>query len=487
MTTFHRGHGLGATLRSLALAACALGGAETAQAASLDGAGHFGVEGVPAGALDPRSGGADGLFDNGSIFNYAFDATSYDFVRACTADSGGRAVLVGVVSGGSNPWIGYIRVLPTGFIDPSFGSSGLGGVQFGGQYSNNNPTSVAREPAGGGYIVAGSLDEALVGTRAMFFRVTATGGIDPVFDLKFPPGMRYAQAVAIDPMNGAIWVAGTVSDESDGLWRVAKHAADGSFLAATTFDVPGSDRGGPAAIALQPDGKAVVVGWANFTDANTPCPAIARLLPSAALDGSFGPPGNGRFLMYFGPPAFGQSVAVRPNGRILVSGEIGLFGGEDVFVTQFLAGGALDELGFGNEGTSIVGFDLGGSNSDGSLGSNSMALGTDGKVLVAARALTGVPTNVARVGVARLTSVGNLDATFGPTGDGRSVHDFPLSAPGNGDDSVACVTTVAGKPLVTGATQWNNSDYDFAALRLTNAHIFSDGFESGAIGGWGTP
>ena len=140
---------------------------------------------------------------------------------------------------------------------------------------------------------------------------------------------------------------------------------------------------------------------------------------------------------------------------------------------------------FGTFGTRTIAFDLGGSGGDGTLGASRMVVQSDGKIVVAARALTGGASgNFADIGVARLTAAGSLDPSFGGLGTGKRTFELgPVGSP-DGDDQVSCLTLAAGKPIVVGSTHWSGDDWDFVVQRLANALIFSDGFELGSSGAW---
>lgn len=89
----------------------------------------------------------------------------------------------------------------------------------------------------------------------------------------------------------------------------------------TTDFAAGEDSG--AAIAVQPDGRIVVAGDANTGTAADPNPdfAVARYLPNGALDVSFD--GDGRATTSFDNlnlPDRASDVAVQPDGKVVVVG-----------------------------------------------------------------------------------------------------------------------------------------------------------------------
>ncbi len=73
------------------------------------------------------------------------------------------------------------------------------------------------------------------------------------------------------------------------------------------------------AVVVQPTGEIVVVGWAKaYSEPWVAGIALARLLPNGKFDPTFG--GDGRVLMKLGSSA--DDVALLPNGRIAVVGEV---------------------------------------------------------------------------------------------------------------------------------------------------------------------
>ena len=72
------------------------------------------------------------------------------------------------------------------------------------------------------------------------------------------------------------------------------------------------------ALALQPDGKIVEAGWS--VDGTDGVFALARYAPDGTLDRSFG--SNGTTTTAWGTHAQGEAVALQPDGKIVVAGQI---------------------------------------------------------------------------------------------------------------------------------------------------------------------
>ncbi len=172
--------------------------------------------------------------------------------------------------------------------------------------------------------------------------------------------------------------------------RIARLNADGtldpSFVPTTGAD----DK--VWAIAIQSDGKIIIGG--QFTSYNgTGRKYIARLKSDGAIDPSFDP-GTG-----FDAPILLNSIVVQSSGKIIVGGSFLTYNGTTrLRLTRLTSVGGID-----------VSFDVGsGFNND----IYTVAIQNDGKVLVGGSFTTYRGTTRNRI--ARLDSLGAIDATFDP-------------------------------------------------------------------------
>jgi len=99
-------------------------------------------------------------------------------------------------------------------------------------------------------------------------------------------------------------------------------------------------------VAIQKDGKIVVVGQTSLIGTERLALAVARFLPNGGPDSSFGT--RGVLRVGTGPSRVGQAVAVQPDGRILVGGDDGSEGGR-TFIAGLRPTGGLD-MTFGSGG-----------------------------------------------------------------------------------------------------------------------------------------
>jgi uncharacterized delta-60 repeat protein len=176
-------------------------------------------------------------------------------------------------------------------------------------------------------------------------------------------------------------------------------AFDGDGIVTTDF----SGRGDIAnAVAVQPDGKIVVAGFATSASGIGSDFALARYNPDGTLDTSFD--GGGIVTTDFGALSDddARALVIQPDGRILVVGTAG----EDIALARYTPDGKLDTS-FGSGGTKItdLGFD------DVATG---VALTSDGKIVISGYTIGAKLNNDFLL--ARYDSHGTLDTTFGTGG-----------------------------------------------------------------------
>ena len=274
-----------------------------------------------------------------------------------------------------------------------------------------------------------------------------------------------AAGVAIQS-DGKIVVAGTAGNGVTSDFAVARYNADGSpdttfngtgkVITSFTVPFPGVGDSSASSLVLQSDGKIVVAGHAqNGTDIDF---AVARYHGNIStgapgtLDTTFN--GTGKILTSFGGEEFITSMALQPNGKILVAGQATIGGGIDSALARYDSNGALDTS-FNGTGKLIA-----------SLGAdidaiNAIALRPDGKIIAAGVVLNG--TNYGFV-VARFHgdiatgAPGALDTTFNGTGK-------VITAVGTGDDYASGVALQGDGKIVVGGSSFNGTKRVFTVLR----------------------
>lgn len=172
---------------------------------------------------------------------------------------------------------------------------------------------------------------------------------------------------------------------------------------------------GMTALALQPDGKLVAAGWAALEEHPPDMRvALVRYLPDGQLDESFGEQG-----VVVSRSDFGRiySMAIQPDGRIVVAGEAMAGLGDSQFVVaRYLPGGELDPT-FGAYGILSTDF------SPGLDAARAVLLQPDGRIVAAGSGRTG-----SYAVVARYLPDGELDPSFGAGGKATTTGGMTASS-----------------------------------------------------------
>ena len=209
-----------------------------------------------------------------------------------------------------------------GSFDPGFG---------GGEVTGSGITALASQPDG--KIVAAGY-----GTSGMLLaRYLPDGTLDPSFGddgsvQTAVPDLSSVAAVALQP-DGKIVVAGTAEPIETGefVFLLARFNANGSLDGSfgtdgmTTTDVPVTahpqeSAGALAdALALLPDGRILVGGWA-FQDPNGQVAALVRYEPDGSLDTTFGDGGAAESEPAAFPYTGIEGLAVQSDGSVVASG-----------------------------------------------------------------------------------------------------------------------------------------------------------------------
>lgn len=246
----------------------------------------------------------------------------------------------------------------------------------------------------------------------------------------------------------------------------ASAAAEGDLD--TSFDTdgqvstpigPGEDA--PNALALQPDGKIVVAGYATFANKDI---EVARYRPGGALDPDFGSGGLVGTAIGSGDEA-ANAVVIQPDGKIVVAGYADNGTNLDIAVARYLPNGSPDPT-FGIGGVATLAITA----SD--EVANAVAIQGDGKIVVAGYAFNGLNDDMA---VVRYTRRGALDTTF--DGDGIQTTTAQLNA--NFDRANDVAIQPDGRIVLAGFTTYANDDTTL--VRLTKTGAFDDSFGVGGI------
>ncbi len=253
----------------------------------------------------------------------------------------------------------------------------------------------------------------------------------------------YALALGLQS-NGRPVIAGVNFSCNKSQILVARYSTDGILdgtLNGTGYvsTIFGADAAGKA-ITLQTDGKIVVSGFSDNTI------ALLRFTTGGVLDSTFG--NNGRVNLNLGLDEQGNAVMMQ-SGKILVAGNATVAGATQFFVCRFNSTGALD-AGFGTSGitTTLIG--------DGAS-ANAMATQSTGKIILAG---TAVVNGQVVFALARYSSSGVLDNTFGISG--TSYAPINTFAAGSG------MVIDSSNRIILAGFSINNGNHNIAIARFTS-------------------
>lgn len=333
-----------------------LGGHEAAAAVVRDTAGRLVVAGstqsrdpepvfrcvviryLPDGDLDPD-------FAAGGVL---VDALGHEFpsLHDVLVEPDGKLVVLGSAAGvPSNEFLA--RFWPSGLLDQSFGTGGISNLDLADRRISS--FRFARR-VDGGFALAGSTLP-LAGSESTFSLIgcTPTGQLDPGFGASglatasFGQAQEAASNLQVLPDGRLLAVGGSAADSSGGSpsrFAVARFlpsgALDPSFGSGGTVTTAFTAQAGAAAVDISTDGRFVVAGTVLLgTEFGV---ALARYLPDGQLDSTFGTGGQVETLAGMRSVSVAGAV-LQPDGRVVIGGDARLTAtsGNLLLTARFLA------------------------------------------------------------------------------------------------------------------------------------------------------
>ncbi len=254
---------------------------------------------------------------------------------------------------------------------------------------------------------------------------------------------------------------------------VERAAAAGLLVPSQVFTTPiataepaaSSARG----VAIQADGKVVVVGTSRCLASWCEFASIARYGPDGVLDPSFG--GNGIVTGQASGLSEANTVAIQPDGATLVgaTGAPGEARGGKFAVARYLPDGSLD-LSFGSGG--VVRTEFCAEPAAGTV--NDLAIQPDGRIVAVGSARCGENRSLV---VARYMADGRPDPTFR---EGWVAFDLPRRAHEElrgvalqSDGKIVAVGGATGKFLTIRLTSSGDRDSSFGRRGFAEASVFA--------------
>jgi uncharacterized delta-60 repeat protein len=374
-------------------------------------------------------GALDQSFGNGGLV--VTRSTQRSFVaNALALQPDGRILVAGMISdlATASLQLAVARYNADGSVDDGFGAAGIAATPVGA--AGAAASTLALEPDGRILVAGTTFAQGTSSDAFALARFTPTGkpdvtfGSDGVVSTQVGASGAAVQSLALQP-DGQILLAGTAfsNGPTDDDFALVRYTPDGRLdpgfgnggIVTTDFGTgeadapPALDRAG--GVAVQPDGRIVVGG---STRGDYQAFVLARYNLDGSLDRTFGSDGKAQI-----PAVSAQvyAVIVQASGDLVLAGTAGSLLGASTApfaLARFHADGLAD-LGFGSDGVVTTNFE--GSRS----GARAATTQYDGKLLIGG-AQFGAPSAqgeaLAQSGfaLARYTSDGNVDASFGSGG-----------------------------------------------------------------------
>lgn len=337
--------------------------------------------------------GMDAGFGTGGkvTTNFGFGETS-DQANALLIQPDGKII----VAGRSGFLGSLIRYNPDGSLDNGFGTGGKATTQAGAD-SIESVTDLLLLPDGR-FLATGRGALVSAGTNQYYFvrRFLPDGSPDPAFANAFKAGFPSSNSnIEMQSTGKIIWAfTKLIAGSGTEIWRLlnngavdagfpvaaepsmetrdmvvlptnefllagvqtnkfalAKYSPDGVKLGITNLTDFGGTSAGASSIALQPDGKIILAGSASTAVGYDF--AVARYNPDGSLDNSFA---GGRILTDFAGIDVAEDVLVQPDGKIVVAGwrETGGTADDTAFASaRYFPNGQLDPC-YGTGGKLVI-------------------------------------------------------------------------------------------------------------------------------------
>jgi uncharacterized delta-60 repeat protein len=390
-----------------------------------------------------------------------------DVANAVAVQEDGKTVVAGYSSNNLNGQVrdfAVARLKTNGGLDSTFSSDGKRTFGFGNGDGNDVAYGVAIQP-NGKIVVAGSSDQSV--TEFAVARLNANGSLDQTFSgdgkLTFHfVGGGVARGVALQPdgkivLGGYAFGGGPTGTD----FAVARLNPGGGFDDTFSGDGKrtfgfangnGEDRG--HGLAIQADGRIVIAGQSVQGSTGTDF-AVARVTTTGALDDTFSGDGKRTFgFLNLSAEDIAYGVSVHGGKAVVAGYSLQAATDKDFAVARLTGAGALDGT-FSSDGKRTFGFGNGNKRDE----ANAVAIQADGRIVMGGYSLRDI-TTIQDFAVARVTTSGGLDPSF--SGNGRQTFDF-----GQYNDGANAVALQGGKIVMAGFAQPSNgAHFDFAVARL---------------------
>jgi len=416
------------------------------------------------GVANPGDSFGSGFHPPAGFILFKSTPNNSEWGRGVAIQSDGKIVVMGVSYDGKKHHILVLRFNSDGTRDNTFG---VGGVFMYGEKGkgNNYGSGVAIQPDGKIVIVGDSYYDK--SREVLVLRCNSDGSLDSTFgkggvvtyrsqikenkDLSF--GVKFQS-------NARIVVVGATHNGKNYEPMILRYNSDGSLDSSfgkegvvTYKGLSDADSWGRA-VAIQPDGRIVMVGVSYTTKK---CDVLTvRYNADGSLDKGFGEGGVAPSSCPPGGREWGRSIAIQPDGKIIVAGNTRLGENTNILLLRYNANGKPDMT-----------FGIGGIASHQSMAQKgnwgqAVALLPDGKIVLVGNSLSGSKKEAY---IARCNSDGTMDSSFGK--EGLVLANGP---PDSNNWGFALITQPDGKIILVGYAQ-SGKNKDILVARYTKDGI----------------
>jgi uncharacterized delta-60 repeat protein len=337
----------------------------------------------------------DGTID--PTFNIGTGANNN--IYSITMQPDGKIIVTGsFTSFNNNAKSRICRLNPDGSVDTTFNSAAA---------ANNSVYTSVVQPDGK-ILLGGNFTTCNGVVRNRIARINADGSLDTAFDTTVGAN-NSIKSIGLQS-DGKIVIGGSFTSYNGTTSnRIARINSDSTVDA--TFNVGSGFDFGVNFIISQPDGR-LIVGGNFFSYNDTNCVGIARIDSNGTIDAPFSSNPNS------GTDAAVNSIAIRPNGKILAVGSFSNCNGYlRSRIANMNANGSID--------TGFYPYLRNGNSTDGDI--RTMAVQSDGKIVIGGffNSYHGMPRN----NIARLNADGSLDLSFNVgTGTDVIIHKLAITS-----------------------------------------------------------
>ena len=384
--------------------------------------------------------------------------------RSSAIQTDGKIVLGGFAYDGSNNNFSFIRYLPDGTLDDTFGSGGIMTVAFGGSADELHDIAIQ---ADGKIVAVGYTDSGGSGSKMVLMRLNTDGSLDNTFSndgtviIEFGSGTdSYGMSLDLQE-DGKIVAAGYLFDMADDIQSaLCRLNPDGSLD--NSFGTNGiiiydilSKKNFINNVVLQ--GEKIIIGGLSYIAGDEVFVTLSRFHSDGLLDMSFGVSGNVEILMpidtWILSPIGG--MCLDGEGRIIYACYVSGIAGEHIAVLRFLESTGYPDNSFGDFGMTVT-----------PIEGNTMAYAVttqyDNKVIAGGYQWIDDHADFAMV---RYMEDGTPDITFGTEGTGVVITNASTGGTYPDNRIYSLNMQADGKIIASGAGYSAAGSIDFAVAR----------------------